>query len=83
MIQAAMRQRRFQYLMPPASSKQGNDELYSHYFNVSSPILSVASSVVLNQKYWVSLLSSHSATVTLSSVRGQDDQGSENYSSRK
>ena len=31
----------------------------------------------LNQKYWVSLLSAHSAMVTLSAPRGQLDQGRE------
>ena len=41
------------------------------------PILLVESSTVLNQKYWVSLESSHSEIVELSSSRGQEAQGRE------
>ena len=47
----------------------------------TSSMLAVESSVVRNQKYCVSLEFSHSATVTLSSVRGQADQGRESCAS--
>ena len=40
-------------------------------------MLSELSSVFLNQKYWVSLESSHSMTVVLGAERGQVDQGRE------
>ena len=68
-----MRQIKFQYLIPSSCS-----------------MLSDASSVVLrdqrnhdwgkghlNQKYWVSLLPSHSGMVELSAARGQEAQGRE------
>ena len=41
------------------------------------PMLSELSRVLLNQKYWVSLESSHSLTVVLEVRRGQVDQGRE------
>ena len=43
------------------------------------PILLVESRTVLNQKYCVSLESSHSGMVEFSLSRGQEDQGRESY----
>ena len=75
--QAMIKQRTFQYLIPPTSSNKVRFDQRFQPLTVFLPILLVESRTVLNQKYCVSLEFSHSATVTLSSVRGQADQGRE------
>ena len=69
-----MRHSKVQYLILTGSSETVLILSYQDTDNYI-PILPEASRVVLNQKYWVSLESSHSGMVRLSAVRGQADQG--------